>query len=126
MEEREKVVYANCADRLDDIAREAKRITLSNLKSENDKITAMCETSLQYLATERSGEEDEGKFEDVEGYFSEIKRSATLSLQLPKENEITRQYANKLRSYARDKATLIRETYLVDTRREDDWLDRMI
>lgn len=126
MGDREKVVYANCADRLDDIGREAKRITLSNLKSENDKITAMCETSFQYLATERSGDEDEGKFEDVEGYFGEIKRSATLSLQLPKENEITRQYANKLCSYARDKATLIRETYLVDTRREDDWLDRMI
>lgn len=126
MREREKIVYANCSDRLDDIAREAKRITLTNLKSETEKITAMCETGLQYLDTERSCEDDEGKFEDIEGYFEEIKRSANLSLQLPKENDITRQYANKLRTYAREKATILRETYLVDNRSVDDWLDRMI
>lgn len=126
MEERDKIVYSKCADTLDSIGVEAKRISLSNLKKATEKITAMCETEKLYLATERNGDDEEDKFEEVDGYFNEIKKSASLILKLPLNKDIIRQYGIKLCSYARQKATIIRDTHLKDKEIFDDWLDRMI
>lgn len=126
MGDRDKTVYAKCSYILDELGMEAKAINLSNLKEETEKITAICETWQQYLASERFGEDDEDKFTDLDDYFNEIKRSASLILTLPKDKEIIRQYGIKLCSYARQKADIILDTKYVEDKPADDWLDRMI
>lgn len=123
---RDKTVYANCSNVLAELAMEAKAINLSNLNVEAEKIIAICETWKQYLATERISEDDEEKFNDLEEYFTEIKRSASLILTLPKDKETIRQYGIKLCSYARQKATIILDTKFIEKSSSDDWLDRMI
>lgn len=123
---RDNTVYANCSNVLSELAMEAKSINLSNLNVEAEKIIAICETLKQYLATERVSEDDEEKFNDLDEYFNEIKRSALVILTLPKEKEIIRQYGIKLCSYARQKADIILDTKFQEKSSSDDWLDRMI
>lgn len=123
---RDNTVYANCSNVLSELAMEAKSINLSNLNVEAEKIIAICETWKQYLATERVSEDDEEKFNDLDEYFNEIKRSALVILTLPKEKEIIRQYGIKLCSYARQKADIILDTKFQEKSSSDDWLDRMI
>lgn len=123
---RDNTVYANCSNVLSELAMEAKSINLSNLNVEAEKIIAICETWKQYLATERVSEDDEEKFNDLDEYFNEIKRSALVILTLPKEKKIIRQYGIKLCSYARQKADIILDTKFQEKSASDDWLDRMI
>ena len=123
---RDNTVYANCSNVLSELAMEAKSINLSNLNIEAEKIIAICETWKQYLATEMVSEDDEEKFNDLDEYFNEIKRSALLILTLPKEKETIRQYGIKLCSYARQKSDIILDTKFQEKSSSDDWLDRMI
>ena len=124
MEDREKVVYAKCADYLDVIARVAKCIYFDNFKQASEILLSTIETVKHYLATERISQEDveSEKYSDAENIFNEIGESVkTISSYPNKSRSLIRQFGIKLNGYAREKATVMRDEKLVDTKDEDDW-----